>query len=69
MSTPFDKVDTAFGADVKASYDNLNKVLVESAFAIPTNSYEIGLIVAAKNVGGFTLDIDNLLVGRTIGLK
>lgn len=63
------KVDTAFGADVKASYDNLNKVLIESAFAIPTNSYEIGLIVAAGNVGGFTLDIDNLLVGRTIGFK
>ncbi len=40
------------GADVKAAYDNLNKVLVETAFAIPTNTYDAGLIVAAKNVGG-----------------
>lgn len=61
------RVNTSFGADVQASYDNLNKVLIQSAFAIPTNTYEIGLIVAADNVGGITLDIDNLLVGRTMG--
>lgn len=61
------RVDTSFGSDVQAGYDNLNKVLIESAFAIPTNTYEIGLIVAAENVGGVTLEIDNLLVGRTIG--
>ena len=36
---------------------------------IPTNTYDTGLIVAAKNVGGFTLDIDNMLVARTIGFK
>ena len=49
-----DRVNTTFGTgpDVKASYDNLNKVLVETAFAIPTNTYDTGLIVAAKNVGG-----------------
>lgn len=63
------RVDSAFGADVQASYDNLNRVLVESAFGIPTNSYETGLIVASPKVDGFTLDIDNLLVGRTIGFK
>ena len=53
----------------EGAYDNLNKVMVEAAFAIPTNTYDTGLIVAAKNVGGFTLEIDNLLVARTIGFK
>ncbi|MGO4736238.1 ABC transporter substrate-binding protein [Bosea sp. 2KB_26] len=65
------KVDGASGgaAEVKASYDNLNKVLVEEAFAIPTNSYEVGLIVASDKVAGVTLEIDNLFVARTIGFK
>jgi len=63
------RVDSAFGADVKAAYDNLNKVMVESAFAIPTNTYPIGLIVAAKNVAGITREIDNMLVARTIGFR
>ena len=66
-----DRVDKTFGtgAEVKAAYDNLNKVLVESAFAIPTNTYDIGLIVAAKNVGGITREIDNMPVFRTIGFR
>jgi peptide/nickel transport system substrate-binding protein len=66
-----ERVNTTFGpgADVKGAYDNLNRVMVETAFAIPTNSYDTGLIVAAKNVGGFTLDIDNLFVARTVGFK
>ena len=66
-----ERVNTTSGpaANVKAAYDNLNKVMVETAFAIPTNSYDVGLIVAAKNVGGFTLDMDNLFVARTIGFK
>ncbi|MDQ4136215.1 MAG: ABC transporter substrate-binding protein [Pseudomonadota bacterium] len=66
-----ERVNTTFGSgeDVKAAYDNLNKVLVETAFAIPTNTYDTGLIVAAKNVDGFTPDIDNMLVARTIGFK
>ncbi|WP_205648567.1 ABC transporter substrate-binding protein [Acuticoccus kandeliae] len=55
--------------EVKAAYDKLNRVLVESAFAIPTNSYDVGLIVAAENVAGFTPEIDNLFVARTIGFK
>jgi ABC-type transport system substrate-binding protein len=65
------KVDAASGgaAEVKASYDNLNKVLVDEAFAIPTNSYEVGLIVASEKVSGITPEIDNLLVARTIGFK
>jgi peptide/nickel transport system substrate-binding protein len=66
-----DKVNSTFGSgeDVKAAYDNLNKVLVETAFAIPTNTYDTGLTVAAKKVDGFTLDIDNMLVLRTVGFK
>jgi peptide/nickel transport system substrate-binding protein len=65
------RVDTALGseAEVKAAYDNLNRVLVETAFGIPTNSYPIGLIVASPRVGGFTLDIDNMLVTRTLGFR
>jgi peptide/nickel transport system substrate-binding protein len=64
-----DRVNTTFGspAEVKAAYDNLNQVLVQSAFAIPTNTFDMGLIVAAKHVGGITRDIDNILVARTIG--
>lgn len=64
-----ERVNNASGADVKAAYENLNRVLVESAFGIPTNTYDSALIVAAKNVGGFTKDIDNMLVLRTIGFK
>ncbi|WP_048648860.1 ABC transporter substrate-binding protein [Nitratireductor soli] len=66
-----ERVNTTLGSveEVKAAYDNLNKVLVESSFAIPTNSYDIGLIVASPKLSGFTLDIDNLLVARTIGFK
>jgi len=65
------RVDGASGsaAEVKAAYDNLNKVLVEEAFGIPTNSYDVGLIVASDKIGGVTLDIDNLFVARTIGFK
>jgi len=63
------RVDTTIAPPeaVKAGYDNLNKVLLESAFGIPTNTIDSALIVAAKNVGGITLDIDNMLVARTIG--
>ena len=64
-----ERVNSAFGsgAEVRAAYDNLNRALVEAAFAIPTNTYDTGLIVTARNVGGITLDIDNMLVARTIG--
>lgn len=62
-----ERVNSAFGDDVRAAYDHLNAVLAQSAFGVPTNTYDIGLIVAAPNVSGFTLDIDNMLVARTIG--
>lgn len=65
------RVNSTFGtdADVEAAYDHLNEVLVESAFGIPTNTYDVGIIIAGENLGGFTLDIDNMLVGRTISFK
>ncbi|HVL72327.1 MAG TPA: ABC transporter substrate-binding protein [Beijerinckiaceae bacterium] len=66
-----ERVNKALGSgpEVKADYDNLNKVLVETAFAVPTNTYDQLLIVAGKNVSGFTLDMDNMLVLRTIAVK
>ena len=66
-----DRVNSTFGsgAEIKAAYDHLNKVLVDAAFAIPTNTYDIGLIVAAKNVGGIVREIDNMPVFRTMGLR
>ena len=64
-----ERVNTSFGEDVQPAYDNLNQVLVEEAFAVPTNSYETGIIVADPSVGGYTLDMDNLLVGRTLGFE
>jgi peptide/nickel transport system substrate-binding protein len=64
-----EKVNTTFGSgeSVRAAYDALNKAMVESSFAIPTNTFDLGLIVASKKVGGFTPEIDNMLVARTIG--
>jgi peptide/nickel transport system substrate-binding protein len=56
-------------AEVQAAYDRLNEVLVTASFGIPTNTYDVGLIVAAPNVAGFTRDIDNMLVARTIGFQ
>jgi peptide/nickel transport system substrate-binding protein len=66
-----ERVNTTSGpeADVKAAYDNLNRVLVESAFAVPVNSYDTGLVVAAPNLGGLALDIDNLFVARSVGFQ
>ena len=64
-----ERVNTSVGDEVEAAYDNLNEVLIDEAFAIPTNSYEIGIIVADESVGGYTLDMDNLLVGRTLGFE
>jgi peptide/nickel transport system substrate-binding protein len=65
------RVDHALGSgpEVKAAYDNLNRALVEAAFGIPTNTFSVGLIVAAKNVGGVTPDIDDIFVARNIGFK
>ncbi len=63
------RVDTATGAGAKAAIENLNKVLIESSFAIPTNTYDAALMVAGKSLDGFTRDIDNMIVLRTIGRK
>ena len=60
-------VNTAFGDKVKPAYDQLNRALVDSAFGIATNTFDVALIVASKKVGGFTPDIDNMLVARTLG--
>lgn len=54
---------------VKAAYDNLNRVLVTDVFAVPVTTYDTGLIVASPKLGGFTNDIDNILIARTIGFK
>ncbi len=64
-----EKVNTTFGSgdSVKAAYDALNNAMIESSFAIPTNTFDLGLIVASKKVAGFTAEIDNMLVARTIG--
>ena len=63
-----ERVNTSFGsADVKAAYDALNKAMLDASFGIATNTFDVFLIVAAKNVGGITRDIDNLLVLRTVG--
>jgi len=61
-------VNTTLGSDeeVQAAYDHLNEVLVAASFGIPTNTFDVGLLVAAPDVSGFTPDIDNMLVARTI---
>lgn len=66
-----ERVNTTFGSgpEVKAAYDNLNKVLVDTAFSIPTNSYDQGLIVTGRNVTGITLDMDNMLILRTASVR
>ena len=66
-----EKVNTTFGSgeNVKAAYAALNAAMVEASFAIPTNTFDLGLIVANKKVGGFTPEIDNMLVARTIGFR
>jgi ABC-type transport system substrate-binding protein len=65
-----DRVNHTLGSDpqvLRAAYDNLNRALMDASFGIATNTFSVGLIVAAKNVGGITPDIDDIFVGRTIG--
>lgn len=63
-----ERVNASFGTDdVKAAYGALNKALVDASFGIATNTFDVFLAVAAKNVGGFTRDLDSLLVLRTLG--
>jgi ABC-type transport system substrate-binding protein len=64
-----DRVSTAAGpkADLKGAIENLNQVLIADSFCIPTNTYDPALLLAAKNIGGLTPDIDDMLVLRTVG--
>ena len=67
-----DRVNHTLGSDPKvlhAAYDNLNRALIDASFGIATNTFSVGLIVAAKNVGGITPDVDDIFVARTIGLS
>lgn len=66
-----ERVSTTIGPPeaVKAAYDNLNKVLFEVSVGVATNTLDFGLIVAAKNLSITTLDIDNILIARTIGFR
>ncbi len=63
-----ERVNSTLGPEeeIQAAYDNLNEVLMETAFGLPTNTYQFGLMIASPAVGGITLDIDNIFVGRTI---
>lgn len=63
-----ERINTTLGPEeeIQAAYDNLNQVLMDLAFALPTNSYQFGLIVASPDLEGVELDIDNILIGRTI---
>jgi len=65
-----DRVNHTLGSDpqvLRAAYDNLNRALIDASFGIATNTFSVGLIVAAKNVGGISPDIDDIFVARTIG--
>jgi peptide/nickel transport system substrate-binding protein len=65
-----DRINTSFTPEAaKAAYDNLNKVLVEDSFGVPTNTYDPALLVGSKKVGGYIEDIDNMLVARGLGFK
>ena len=66
-----ERVNTTIGtpAEVKAAYDHLNQVLLDTSFSIPTNSYDHNLLIANRNVTGFTLDMDNILILRTVSIR
>lgn len=66
-----ERINTTLGPDdaIQAAYDNLNQVLMDLAFALPTNTYQYGLIIASPDLEGVELDIDNILIGRTIRKK
>ncbi len=63
-----ERINTTLGPDeeIQAAYDNLNQVLMDLAFALPTNTYQFGLMIVSPDIGGITLDIDNMLVARTM---
>ena len=63
-----ERVDSTLGpeAEIQAAYDNLNEVIMDLAFALPTNTWQFGLMIVSPDVSGITLDIDNMLIGRTL---
>lgn len=63
-----ERVDSTLGPEeeIQAAYDNLNEVLMDLSFALPTNTYQFGLMVVSPDISGITLDIDNMLIGRTL---
>ena len=63
-----EQVNTTLGPDdaIKAAYDNLNKVIMDLAFGLATNTFQFGLIVHKDGLQGVELDIDNIFIGRTI---
>jgi len=63
-----ERINTTLEPDeaIQEAYDNLNNVLMELAFALPTNTFQFGLMIVSPDIGGITLDIDNILVGRTL---
>lgn len=63
-----ERVNSTLGPDdaIQEAYDNLNAVLMDLSFALPTNTYQYGLIIASPDLDGVVLDIDNIFIGRTI---
>lgn len=66
-----DRVNSTIGdeATMREAYDNLNRVLLDEVFAVPIVTANLGRIVAAPNVEGFTYDPDELLVLKNIKVE
>lgn len=58
------RVSTTLGPDdeIEAAYANLNEVMMDLAWFLPTNTYAFGLVVASPDIDGIAFDIDNMLV-------
>lgn len=63
-----ERVNTTLGPEeaIQEAYDNLNAVIMDLAFGLATNTFQFGLMIVSPEIGGITLDIDNILVGRTM---
>lgn len=56
--------------ELEEAYAELNRVIMDEAFGLATNTYAYGLIVHSPQVTGFTeLNIDNVFVARTLSLQ
>src|SRR5690606_17147768 len=49
-----ERVDSTLGPEeeIQAAYDNLNEVMMELAFALPTNTYQFGLMIVSPDISG-----------------